>query len=97
MQATLAPRSDAQLFLTHFVGRCLDDDRYVVQRYVSKADGQLVPVHADGAKPKGRGVIVTAKAGEKLRPARRGQAARLRTAVLGRSRTGGLARYYPRC
>ena len=74
MQATLDPRGDAQTFLTHFVGGGLEDDRYVVQRYVSKADGQIVPVHADGAKPKGRskarGKIFTAKMVEKMRPAR---------------------------
>ena len=72
MQATLDPRGDAQTFLTHFVGGGLEDDRYVVRRYISKADGEIVPVHA--AKPKGRrkarGTIVTAKALEKMRPAR---------------------------
>ena len=74
MQATLNPRGDAQTFLTHFVGGGLKDDRYVVQRYVSKADGEIVPVHAGDAKPKGRrkarGTIVTANAVEKMRPAR---------------------------
>ena len=74
MQATLNPRGDAQTFLTHFVGGGLEDDRYVVQRYASKADGEIVPVHAGGAKPKGRrkarGTILTVKVVEMMRPAR---------------------------
>ena len=57
MQATLAPRGDAQTFLTYFVGGgCgLEDDRYVIQRFVFKADGQIIPVHPDGATSKGAG------------------------------------------
>ena len=46
MQAALAPRGDSRTFLTHFVGSGLDDDRYVVERYRSQADGQIVPVDA---------------------------------------------------
>ena len=45
MQAPLNPRGDAQTFLTHFVGGGLEDDRYIIQRFVFKADGQIVPVH----------------------------------------------------
>ena len=74
MQATLNPRGDAQTFLTHFVGGGLEDDRYVIQRFVSKADGEIVPVHPGGRARQGRrkvrGTIVTAKAVEKMRPAR---------------------------
>ena len=75
MQATLAPRGDAQTFLTHFVGGGLDDDdRYVVERFRSKADGNIVPVLPGGTDTKGRrkarGTIVTAKAVERMRPAR---------------------------
>ncbi len=54
MQAALAPRGDARTFLTHFVGNGLEDDRYVIQRYLSQADGDIVPVETDGARPKGR-------------------------------------------
>ena len=54
MQAALAPRGNARSFLTHFVGSSLDDDRYVIQRCLSRADGDIVPVDADGARPKGR-------------------------------------------
>ena len=71
MQAALAPRGDSRTFLTHFVGVGLDDDRYVVQRYLSQADGDIVPVDANGARPKGkrrpRPTIVFLKAVEKLR------------------------------
>ena len=54
MQAALAPRGDARTFLTHFTGSGLDDDRYVIQRYLSRADGDIVPVEVGGARPKGR-------------------------------------------
>ena len=74
MQAALEPRGDARTFLTHFVGGGLDDDRYVVQRYRSQADGDIVAVESDGTRPKGRrktrGRILTLQAVEKLRPAR---------------------------
>ena len=74
MQAALAPRGDARTFLTHFVGSGLDDDRYVIQRYLSQADGNIVPVDSNGAKPKGRRrprpAVASLKAVEKLRPAR---------------------------
>ena len=73
MQATLAPRGDAQTFLTHFVGGGLEDDRCVIQRFVSRADGEVVPVHPGDTARKGgrkaRGTIVTAKAVEKMRGA----------------------------
>ena len=74
MQATIAPRGDAQTFLTHFGGGGLDDERYVIQRFVSRADGDIVPVRADESGPKGRRgarvAIVPLKAVEKMRPAR---------------------------
>ena len=74
MQAALAPRGDSRTYLTHFVGSSLDDDRYVVQRYLSRANGDIVPVDDDGARPKGRRWprpgIVSLKALKKLRPTR---------------------------
>ena len=54
MQAAIAPRGDVRTFLTHFVGSGLDDDRYVVEKFRSLANDGIVPVHADGTKPKGR-------------------------------------------
>ena len=50
MQAALAPRGDARAVLTHLVGSGLDDDRYVIQRYLSQADGDIVPIDLDGAQ-----------------------------------------------
>ena len=74
MQAAIAPRGDARTWLTHFVGNGLDDDRYVVETFRSLANGDIVPVQADGSKPKGRhkarGRILTLTAVERLRPAR---------------------------
>ena len=74
MQAAIAPRGDALTYLTHFVGSGLDEDRYVVERVRSLANGDIVPVQADGAKPKGRrkarGTILPLRAVEKMRPAR---------------------------
>ncbi len=74
MQAALAPRGDARTYLTHFVGDGLEDDRYVVETYRSLANGEIIPVHADGSRPRGRrkalGRILPLKAVEKLRPAR---------------------------
>ena len=74
MQAAIAPRGDARTFLTHFVGNGLDDERYVVETYRSLANGDIVPVQADGTKPKGRrkarGTILPLKAVEAMRPGR---------------------------
>ena len=74
MQAALAPRGDARTFLTHFVGSGLDDDRYVIQRFLSQADGDIVPVDANGSRPKGqrgpRPTVVSLKQVENMRPAR---------------------------
>ena len=72
--ATNLPRGDERTFLTHFVGGGLEDQRYVVQRFVSKASGDIVPVHAEQAGRKGRlrvrGVIVPREKVEKMRPGR---------------------------
>ena len=74
MQAALAPRGDARTYLTHFVGGGFDDERYVVETFRSLANGDIVPVQADGSRPKGRrkalGRILPLKAVEQLRPAR---------------------------
>ena len=75
MHALTAPRADSSTWLIHLFGTGLDaDDRFVVERFRSLADGDIVPVDAD--KPGGRGrrgkrrTVVTLKAVEKLRPAR---------------------------
>ena len=60
--------------LMHFVGGELDDERYVVQRFVSRSNGDIVAVPAEAPGRKGgrraRGTIVPLKEVEKLRPAR---------------------------
>ena len=65
---------DAQTFLVHLFGRGLDDDRYVVGRYRSLADGQIRPVQAERPKTKARGrprrTIVSASAVKQMRPER---------------------------
>ena len=73
MRAELAPRGNARTFLTHFVSNGLDDDRYVIQRYLSLASGEIAPVEAHSAKPKGRRrprpTVASLKTVEKMRPA----------------------------
>ncbi len=74
MQAAIAPGGDARTYLIHFVGGGLEDDRYVLERFRSLANGEIVPVRSGGTAQKGRrkarGTIVTAKALEEIRPAR---------------------------
>ena len=74
MQAALALRGGAQTFLTHFTGGTLEDDRYVVERFRSYADGRIEPSGAGGKPPKGRRrsrpEIASRKAVEQMRPAR---------------------------
>ena len=74
MQAAIAPRGDARTYLLHFTGGGLDDDRYVVQRFVSRSDGDIVAVEEAASGGKGRrrsrGTVVPLAEVEKLRPAR---------------------------
>ena len=78
MQATLALalalRGGAQTFLTHFTGGTLEDERYVVERFRSYADGRIEPAGAGGKPQSGRRrprpEVATRKAVEKMRPAR---------------------------
>ncbi len=74
MQAAIAPCGDARTYLIHFVSGGLDDERYIVERFRSLANGKIVPAQSSGAARKGqrkaRGTIVTAKALEEMRPAR---------------------------
>lgn len=75
MHALTAPRADSSTWLVHLFGTGLDaDDRFVVERFRSLADGNIVPVDADKSGGRGRRAkrrtVVTLKAVEKLRPAR---------------------------
>ena len=64
---------NASTFLTHLFGQGLDDDRYVVERFRSMADGDIRPLRPGEAK-KGRsktpGTVVSRQAVRKMRPAR---------------------------
>ena len=75
MHAPTAPRADSTTYLVHLFGTGLDaDDRFVVERFRSRADGDIVPVDAGETgrrgRRKARGTVVSLKAVEKLRPAR---------------------------
>ena len=67
--------STAATFLTHFFGRGLADERYVVERFQAMADGDIRRLPG-GASATGKGrhkpqrVTATLKAVRELRPAR---------------------------
>ncbi len=54
MQPAQAFSGNATTFLTHIVGRGLDDERYVVERFKSMLDGDIRPVEAEAPKGKRR-------------------------------------------
>ena len=90
MDALTLPRADSTTYLIHLFGTGLDaDDRFVVERFKSLADGDIVPVDARGRSAKGRRArrrtVVSLKAVEKLRPARDEI-----IVATGLSRSGGL-------
>ena len=74
MQTVKAFRGNARTFLTHMFGRGLDDDRYVIERFRSKADGEIRPRRRNGALKKSRGntsrEIVSLSTVKKIRPER---------------------------
>ena len=55
MQMATTLRRSTHTFLTHLFGPGLDDDRYVIERFQSKADGEIRPRRRNGASKKGRG------------------------------------------
>ena len=74
MQTVKALRGNARTFLTHMFGRGLDDDRDVIERFQSKADGEIRPRHGNGASKKNRDKasreIVSLSTVQKIRPER---------------------------
>ena len=74
MHTANAPGGNARTFLTHMFGSGLDDNRYVVERFRSMADGDIRPIRGGEPTPKGRRktkhTIVTLKAVKEMRPAR---------------------------
>ena len=65
---------NASTFLTYLFGQGLDDDRYVVERFQSMADGDIRPLGSRGPRTKGRpkaaNTVVSRQAVRKMRPAR---------------------------
>ena len=78
MTAAMAmPGNTAATFLVHFFGTGLADDRYVVERYRARVDGDIVPAPAETPAAKGprrtkrtKRVTATLKAVKELRPDR---------------------------
>lgn len=50
-------REKARTFLTHFFGRGLDDARYVVERFICRADGEIKPYARRGGRKEARKVM----------------------------------------
>ena len=76
MQMATTLRRSTHTFLTHLFGPGLDDDRYVIERFQSKADGEIRPRRrAMGRRKKGRGKasreIVSLSTVQRMRPERR--------------------------
>ncbi len=98
MQTVKAFRGNARTFLTHMFGRGVDDDRYVIERFRSKADGEIHPRRRNGASKKCRGKtsreIVSLSTVQRMRPERRRDHRLHRhrhhrwNSILGRSRDG---------
>ena len=65
---------NASTFLTHLFGQGLDDDRYVVERFRSMADGDIRPLRPGGPRTKNRRkalkTTVSRQTVRKMRPAR---------------------------
>ncbi len=56
---------NASTFLTHLFGQGLDDDRYMIERFRSMADGDIRPLRDGGTRTN-----VSRQAVRKMRPAR---------------------------
>ena len=75
MRIRRSSHRNAHTFLVHVFGRGLDGERYVVERFRSRPDGQIDPVEAERPKAKKGGrrprrTIVSAGAVRKMRPER---------------------------
>ena len=74
MQMATTLRRSTHTFLTHLFGPGLDDDRYVIERFRSKADGEIRPRRRNGSSKKGRGKasreIVSLSTVQRMRPER---------------------------
>ena len=65
--------STTATFLTHFFGRGLADERYVVERFHAMADGDIRRLPGEAPAKTGRGArrtVATLRAVREMRPAR---------------------------
>ena len=74
MTAAMAmPGNTAETFLVHFFGTGLADDRYVVERFRARADGEIIPAPAEALAAKSgcklKRTTATLKAVREMRPA----------------------------
>ena len=71
--AMTMPGNTAATFLVYFFGTGLVDDRYVVERFRARADGDIVPVPAEAPRAKAgrktKRATATLKAVREMRPA----------------------------
>ena len=74
MQMATTLRRSTHTFLTHLFGPGLNDDRYLVERFQSKADGEIRPRRGNRASKKGRDKasreIVSLSTVQRMRPER---------------------------
>ena len=74
MQAAQALSANTTTFLTHIFGRGLADERYVVERFHSRVDGDIRPVVPEPPKGKrGRAkkhAVVSLETVKEMRPGR---------------------------
>ncbi len=75
MTAAMAmPGNTAETFLVHFFGTGLADDRYVVERFRARSDGDIVPAPAEALAAKGgrkvKRTVVSRREAEAMRPDR---------------------------
>ena len=65
---------DAQTFLVHLFGQGLEDNRYVVEKYRSHANGEIEPIQAEEPRKKSRRrqrrTIASLAAVKRMRPER---------------------------
>ena len=75
MQIGSVQRGNTETYLVHIFGRGLEDDRYVVERFRSAADGEIRPVPIAAPTPRGRKrrprhTVTSLSNVTKMRPAR---------------------------
>ena len=76
MTAAMAmPGNTADTFLVHFFGGGLEgDDRFVVERFRARADGEIIPAPAEALAAKSglkvKRTVVSRKEAEAMRPGR---------------------------